>query len=65
MEAQKRLDEKLAHRSRVDRNINLILKLTLGGDATNAAAMLTKVRPEDQPVVDDWDCFKTLVSLSP
>ncbi|XP_030476437.1 vacuolar-processing enzyme-like [Syzygium oleosum] len=59
VEAQKRLDEQIAHRSHVDRSINQIVNHLIGG--SNAASMLTAVRPGDQPVVDDWDCLKTFV----
>ncbi|XP_056176233.1 vacuolar-processing enzyme-like [Syzygium oleosum] len=59
VEAQKRLDEQIAHRSHADLSINQIVN-HLFGDSI-AASMLTAVRPEDQPVVDDWDCLKTFV----
>ncbi|KAL3721910.1 hypothetical protein ACJRO7_034282 [Eucalyptus globulus] len=59
VEAQKRLDEEIARRSHADRSINQIVNQLFGD--SNAASMLTAVRPEDQPVVDDWDCLKTFV----
>ncbi|KAL3721243.1 hypothetical protein ACJRO7_005970 [Eucalyptus globulus] len=58
-EAQKRLDEQIARRSHADRSINQIVNQLFGD--SSAASMLTDVRPEDQPVVDDWDCLKTFV----
>ncbi|KAI3437149.1 uncharacterized protein J3R85_005567 [Psidium guajava] len=59
VEAQKRLDGQIARRSHVDRSINQIVNHLFGG--SNAASMLTAARPEEQPVVDDWDCLKTFV----
>ncbi|XP_048139926.1 vacuolar-processing enzyme-like isoform X1 [Rhodamnia argentea] len=59
VEAQKRLDEQIARRSHVDRSINQIVYYLFGG--SNAASMLTAVRPEERPVVDNWDCLKTFV----
>ncbi|KAL3721241.1 hypothetical protein ACJRO7_005968 [Eucalyptus globulus] len=59
VEAQKRLDEQITHRSHLDRSIKQIVNHLFGG--SNVASMLTTVRPGDQPVVDDWDCLKTFV----
>ncbi|KAF8007650.1 hypothetical protein BT93_K1598 [Corymbia citriodora subsp. variegata] len=59
VEAQMKLDEQIARRSHVDRSINQIVNHLFEG--SNAASMLTAVRHGDQPVVDDWDCFKTFV----
>ncbi|XP_030551236.1 vacuolar-processing enzyme-like isoform X3 [Rhodamnia argentea] len=58
-EAQKTLDEQMARRSHADRSINQIVNHLFGD--SNAASILTAVRPEEQPVVDDWDCLKTFV----
>lgn len=56
-ESKKALDDEISSRQRIDHNINQIGQLVLGY-ASNS------VRPGGQPLVDDWDCFKTLVSPS-
>lgn len=61
LEAQKELHGKISHRMHVDHSMKEIGKLILGSE--NSTMMLLKtVRPLDQPVVDDWDCYKMLVS---
>nr|ANF89407.1 delta vacuolar processing protein [Vitis vinifera] len=60
LEAQKELHRKISHRMHVDHSMKEIGKLILGSE--NSTMMLLKtVRPLDQPVVDDWDCYKMLV----
>ncbi|CAN6925374.1 unnamed protein product, partial [Brassica oleracea var. botrytis] len=49
-EAQKNLLEEINHRKQIDQNIIEILRLSLKQPITTG-----------QPVVDDWDCYKTLV----
>ena len=61
LEAQKELANEIAHRERVDETIKLIGDLLLGKESSTA--MMANVRPAGQPLVDDWDCFKKIVSL--
>ncbi|KAI4311338.1 hypothetical protein MLD38_036243 [Melastoma candidum] len=60
IEAQKRLNAEIARRQKEDSNINLIVKLLLG-DAKSSSAF-NAVRPAGQALVNDWDCFKSLVN---
>ena len=48
------------HRKQIDQNIIEILRLSL--NQTNVLDLLTSTRTTGQPLVDDWDCFKTLVT---
>ncbi|KAG2306345.1 hypothetical protein Bca52824_026093 [Brassica carinata] len=59
-EAQKKLFEEMNHRKQIDKNIVEILRLSL--KQTNVLNLLTSTRTTGQPLVDDWDCFKTLVN---
>lgn len=56
-EAKRVLDEEISSRQRIDNNINQIGQLVLGDSSGNS------VRPGRQALVDDWDCFKAIVSL--
>ncbi|KAF4404584.1 hypothetical protein G4B88_005970 [Cannabis sativa] len=57
--ALKKLSDELAHREHVDYSINQIGKLLLGHhDHQNG---FKNLRSSGQPLVDDWDCLKTLV----
>ncbi|CAF2153866.1 unnamed protein product [Brassica napus] len=58
-EAQKNLLEEINHRKKIDQNIIEILRLSL--KKTDVLDLLTSTRTTGQPVVDDWDCYKTLV----
>ncbi|KAH0943316.1 hypothetical protein HID58_002953 [Brassica napus] len=58
-EAQKNLLEEINHRKQIDQNIIEILRLSL--KKTDVLDLLTSTRTTGQPVVDDWDCYKTLV----
>lgn len=58
-QAQKELDEALSHRKHVDSTIEAIGEAIFGAD--QGFEVLKTVRPSGQPIVDDWDCFKTLV----
>lgn len=62
MEAHRDLVGIHSHIRHVDRSINHIAA-ALFGDDNAATAMMKFVRPSGQPLVDDWDCFKELVSL--
>mgnify|MGYP003361999379 FL=1 len=59
-EAQKNLLEEINHRKKIDQNIIEILRLSL--KKTDVLDLLTSTRTTGQPVVDDWDCYKTLVT---
>nr|GMN69307.1 hypothetical protein TIFTF001_038360 [Ficus carica]GMN69315.1 hypothetical protein TIFTF001_038368 [Ficus carica] len=59
LEAQEKLRTEIAHRQHVDYSINNVGNLLFG--FKNSAKVLTSVRPAGQPLVDDWDCLKTLV----
>uniref|UniRef100_A0ACD5TCU6 Uncharacterized protein n=1 Tax=Avena sativa TaxID=4498 RepID=A0ACD5TCU6_AVESA len=57
-EARKELLEAMAHRSRVDDSVDLIGRSIFG---TEGPRVLNAVRPAGQPLVDDWDCLKSMV----
>nr|QCW05332.1 asparaginyl endopeptidase 3 [Viola philippica] len=59
MEAQKQFVEMMSHRLHLDQSIKFIGRLLFGID--KASEVLSTVRPAGQPLVDDWDCLKTLV----
>ncbi|KAL1197726.1 Vacuolar-processing enzyme delta-isozyme [Cardamine amara subsp. amara] len=58
-EAEKKLFDEMNHRKHIDYSIVEILRLSL--KKTNVLDLLTSTRTTGQPLVDDWDCFKTLV----
>ncbi|XP_048530452.1 vacuolar-processing enzyme-like [Triticum urartu] len=58
-EARRRLVETMARRSRVDSSVELIGGLLFGSE--EGAKVLDAVRSAGQPVVDDWDCLKSVV----
>jgi hypothetical protein len=60
-EARKELLEVMAHRSRVDKGIERIGGILFGTEA--GPQFLTAVRPTGWPLVDDWDCLKSMVSV--
>lgn len=51
----------MSHRLHVDNSVLLIGKLLFG--ISEGPAVLNKVRSSGKPLVDDWDCLKTLVIL--
>ncbi|KAK7352525.1 hypothetical protein VNO80_17947 [Phaseolus coccineus] len=57
--AQKQILEAMSHRMHIDDSMKLIGKLLFGIE--EGSEMLNSVRPAGQPLVDDWDCLKTLV----
>ncbi|XP_052210969.1 vacuolar-processing enzyme-like [Diospyros lotus] len=59
LEAQKQLVEFLSHRMHVDNSVNMIGRLLFGME--KGPELLRAARPTGQPLVDDWDCLKTLV----
>lgn len=62
-EAQKEFVEVMAHRMHVDSSIKLVGKLLFGIEKGHE--VLKTVRPLGEPLVDDWDCLKTFVSILP
>jgi legumain len=60
-EARKELMEVMAHRSQVDNNVELIGGSLFGTE--EGPQVLNVVRPTGQPLVDDWDCLKSMVSV--
>jgi len=61
VEAQKQFVEAMSHRMHIDHSIKLIGKLLFGIE--KASEVLNAIRPAGQPLVDDWDCLKTLVKF--
>ena len=61
-EAQRELDNALAHRKLVDESVAAIGKHLFG--AKEGPSVLKSVRPAGKPLVDDWDCLKSLVSTT-
>ncbi|CAI0441452.1 unnamed protein product [Linum tenue] len=59
IEAEKQVMEAMSHRMHVDNSMKLIAKLLFG--INKGTEVLTAVRPAGQPLVDDWNCLKTLV----
>ncbi|KAM3702019.1 hypothetical protein ACB098_05G218900 [Castanea mollissima] len=60
LEAQKLLHDEISLRKHVDYSINHIGELLYGNGSSSK--VLETVRPSGQPIVDDWHCFKMLVS---
>ncbi|ESQ50287.1 hypothetical protein EUTSA_v10001970mg [Eutrema salsugineum] len=58
-EAQKQVLEAMSHRLHIDNSFLMIGKLLFG--ISEGPLVLNKVRPSGKPLVDDWDCLKTLV----
>ncbi|KAK7311409.1 hypothetical protein RJT34_09541 [Clitoria ternatea] len=61
-EAEKQLREVTSHRMHIDHSVKHIGKLLFGIE--KGSKMLNSVRPAGLPVVDDWDCLKTLCEMS-
>ncbi|KAJ4708156.1 Vacuolar-processing enzyme [Melia azedarach] len=59
VEAQKQFFEAMSHRMHIDQSIKLTGKLLFGIE--KGSEILNTVRPAGQPLVDDWDCLKSLV----
>ncbi|XP_010429610.1 PREDICTED: vacuolar-processing enzyme alpha-isozyme [Camelina sativa] len=58
VEAQKQVIEAMSHRLHVDNSVLLIGKLLFGLEGPE---ILNKVRTYGKPLVDDWDCLKSMV----
>ncbi|KAL7164539.1 hypothetical protein ACSBR2_040442 [Camellia fascicularis] len=59
LEAQKQFVEAMSHRMHIDNSMKMVGKLLFGIE--KGPEVLNTVRPSGQPLVDDWDCLKTLV----
>ncbi|RDX76791.1 hypothetical protein CR513_43174, partial [Mucuna pruriens] len=59
LKAQKKLDDEIAHREHVDNVVHLVGDILFGEE--KSSTMMLHVRPAGQPLVDDWNCFKTLI----
>ncbi|KAJ1263551.1 hypothetical protein BS78_09G194200 [Paspalum vaginatum] len=59
-EARARLQQVMSRRSQVDSSVELIGGLLFGGEGP-AGRVLGAVRGAGQPLVDDWDCLKSVV----
>jgi len=58
-EARRQLVDMMAQRSRVDSSMELIGNLLFGSE--DGPKILNVVRSVGQPLVDDWDCLKSMV----
>ncbi|PKI60808.1 vacuolar-processing enzyme-like [Punica granatum] len=59
LQAQKRLQDEMSNRERVDRTIKSIEEAL--SSQNSAIGLNAAARPAGKPLVDDWDCFKKLV----
>ncbi|GAB4837136.1 hypothetical protein Ancab_002047 [Ancistrocladus abbreviatus] len=59
VKAQQELTKEITHRNHLDHSVEAIGEILFGPN--NGAEELKAVRPAGQPLVDDWDCLKTLV----
>lgn len=57
--AQTQFLEFMAHRMHVDKSVKLVGNLLFGPE--KGSAVLKAVRPQGEPLVDDWDCLKKMV----
>ncbi|KAJ1423458.1 Peptidase C13, legumain [Sesbania bispinosa] len=57
--AEKQVLEAMSHRMHIDDSMKLVGKLLFGIE--KGQEVLSSVRPAGLPLVDDWDCLKTLV----
>jgi legumain len=58
----KEIKETVAHRKHLDTSVDFIGKLVFGFE--KGPSMLQATRSSGQPVVDDWDCLKRMVSAA-
>ena len=56
-----KLNEVMSQRSQVDNNVKHLGELLLGVEKGNE--VLHTVRSAGQPLVDNWDCLKSYVSI--
>ncbi|CAA7046100.1 unnamed protein product [Microthlaspi erraticum] len=59
-EAQKKLLDEINHRKQIDESITEILRLSI--KQNNVLNLLTSTRSTGKALVDDWDCFKTMIT---
>ena len=59
LDAQKQFVEAMSHRMHIDNSVKMVGKLLFG--INKGPEVLNAVRPTGHPLVDDWDCLKTLV----
>ncbi|KAK7395751.1 hypothetical protein VNO78_16318 [Psophocarpus tetragonolobus] len=59
LKARQELVDEISHREHVDNTFHLIWDLLR--DKNNNSTMMLNVRPPGKPLVDDWDCFRTLI----
>eukprot|EP00268_Persea_americana_P054658 TRINITY_DN6287_c0_g1_i1.p1 TRINITY_DN6287_c0_g1~~TRINITY_DN6287_c0_g1_i1.p1 ORF type:complete len:492 (+),score=83.51 TRINITY_DN6287_c0_g1_i1:314-1789(+) len=59
LNAQKQLLDVMTHRLHIDNSMELIGKLLFGSE--KGSEILKTVQPMGQPLVDNWDCLKTMV----
>ena len=59
LEAQQELIGSMTYRLHLENSINWIGKIVFGSEM--GSGVLKVVRPSGQPLVDDWDCLKTMV----
>ncbi|KAM1049904.1 hypothetical protein ACFX2I_031627 [Malus domestica] len=59
--AQKQLLLEIAHRKNVDYSITKLGEALFGHE--KSSNVLMNVRPQGQPVVDNWDCFKNFLNI--
>jgi hypothetical protein len=55
------IKETVVHRKHLDSSVDFIAKLLFGFE--NGPSMLEAPRSSGQPLVDDWDCLKRMVSV--
>lgn len=60
-EAQRKFTEAMSHRIHVDSSVQLIAKVLFGME--KGPEVIKTVRSSGKPLVDDWACLKTFVSL--
>ncbi|XP_055819309.1 vacuolar-processing enzyme-like [Solanum dulcamara] len=60
-EASVKLNEVMSQRTQVDNNVKHLGELLFGVEKGNE--VLNSVRPAGQPLVDNWDCFKSYVKI--
>ncbi|KAK8963633.1 hypothetical protein KSP40_PGU011084 [Platanthera guangdongensis] len=61
MEVLKEIQETINHRLHLDGSIDFIGKLIFG--SAKGPSILGDVRSSGQPLVDDWDCLKSMVRI--
>ncbi|KAM7255989.1 hypothetical protein ACFE04_011730 [Oxalis oulophora] len=59
IEAQKKLDDEINQRKTIDNNMKQITTILFGDQ--KGSEVLTSVRSSGQPLVDDWNCLKSMV----